>query len=84
MKMRSVAALPVAPGKPVVLSPGGYHVMLMGLKQPLVEGESFPLTLTFEHGPPVTVHVQVQRAGAGPAGASGGSDHHTDMSMPMK
>jgi copper(I)-binding protein len=83
MKMRPVAALPVAPGKPITLSPGGYHVMLMGLKQPLVEGESFLLALTFEHAPQITVQVQVERAGAGP-GPSGGSGHHADMSMPMK
>jgi copper(I)-binding protein len=84
MKMRPVAALPVAPGKPITLSPDGYHVMLMGLKQPLVEGESFPLTLTFEHAPLVIVPVQVEREGAGPPGLSGGSGHHTDMSMTMK
>ena len=41
-KMRAVAALPVVPGTPVTLAPGGYHIMLMGLKQPLKEGDSFP------------------------------------------
>ena len=35
-------------GKPVELKPGGYHVMLMDLAQPLKEGDSVPLTLTFE------------------------------------
>jgi periplasmic copper chaperone A len=64
-KMRPVEELPLAPGKPVILSPGGFHVMLMGLKQPLKKGESFPLTLTFEHASPVTVQVMVQGAGAG-------------------
>src|SRR3954452_11681739 len=34
-KMRTVAALPVDPGKPVTLAPNGYHIMLTGLKQPL-------------------------------------------------
>jgi periplasmic copper chaperone A len=84
MKMRPVAALPVAPGKPVTLSPGGYHVMLMGLKQPLIKGESFPLTLTFEHAPPVIVHVQIESTGAGQPGPRGGSGHDMDMPMPMK
>jgi periplasmic copper chaperone A len=84
MKMRPVAALPVAPGKPVTLSPGGYHVMLMGLKQPLIKGESFPLMLTFEHASPITVRVQVENAGAGAPRPSGGAGHDMDMSMPMK
>jgi copper(I)-binding protein len=62
-KMRWVAALPITPGKPMTLSPGGYHIMLMGLKQPLKEGESFPLTLTFERAGQVTTDVMVRRAG---------------------
>jgi copper(I)-binding protein len=47
MKMRAVPAIPVPAGKPVELSPGGYHVMLMDLGQPLKEGDKVPLTLTF-------------------------------------
>lgn len=47
MKMRAIAVLPVPAGKPVNLAPGGYHVMLMDLVQPLKEGEKVPLTLTF-------------------------------------
>ena len=84
MKMRPVAALRLAPGKPVTLSPGGYHVMLMGLKQPLIKGESFPLMLTFEHASPITVRVQVEKAGAGAHRPSGDAGHDMDMSMPMK
>jgi len=48
MKMSAVTRLPLAAGKPVELTPGGYHVMLMGLAQPLKEGDSVPITLTFE------------------------------------
>lgn len=48
MKMSAVARLPLPAGKAVELSPGGYHVMLMGLAQPLKEGDSVPITLTFE------------------------------------
>lgn len=47
MKMRAVQSIPVAAGKPVTLAPGGYHVMLMDLAQPLKEGDKVPLTLTF-------------------------------------
>jgi copper(I)-binding protein len=64
MTMRPVAALALEPGKPVTLAPGGYHVMLMDLRQPLKPGDHFPLTLTFEHASPVTVLVEVGQAGA--------------------
>jgi copper(I)-binding protein len=42
------------------LKPGGYHVMLMELKQPLKEGETVPVTLTFEDkaGKKQTVEVK--------------------------
>ena len=48
MKMSAVTRLPLAAGKVVELKPGGYHVMLMGLAQPLKEGDTVPLSLTFE------------------------------------
>lgn len=49
MQMRQLAdGLPVPAGGSVVLKPGGYHIMLIGLKKPLKAGETFPLTLTFE------------------------------------
>jgi copper(I)-binding protein len=48
MKMSAVDRVALPAGKAVELAPGGYHVMLMGLKQPLKEGETVPVTLTFE------------------------------------
>ena len=48
MKMRAVPAVELPAGKVVELKPGGYHVMLMELKQPLKAGEQVPLTLTVE------------------------------------
>ncbi len=81
MKMLPVEALDLPPGKPVELKPGGYHLMMMGLTHPLVPGATFPMTLTFEKAPPVTVTVTVGRAGdSGPAMPM---DHGT-MTMPMK
>jgi copper(I)-binding protein len=47
MKMRAVPALDLPAGRATELKPGGYHIMLMDLKQPLVAGRSVPLTLTF-------------------------------------
>ena len=48
MKMRAVPFVELPAGKPVDLKPGGYHVMLMGLKQPLKAGETVPVTLVIE------------------------------------
>jgi copper(I)-binding protein len=78
MKMRPVAAIVLDPGKPVTLAPGGYHVMLMGLKNPLNAGDSFPLTLTFEHAQPIAVTVKVEAAGA----SGTAHDHGTMGGMP--
>ncbi|MEO8298253.1 MAG: copper chaperone PCu(A)C [Burkholderiales bacterium] len=48
MKMRAVPALALPAGKAVELKPGGFHVMLIDLKQPLKAGDSVPLTLVIE------------------------------------
>lgn len=48
MKMRAVAGIDLPAGKPVALTPGGYHVMLMDLKSPLKAGETLDLTLVVE------------------------------------
>jgi copper(I)-binding protein len=48
MRMGAIRTLAVPAGKPTELKPGGYHVMLMELKQPLKEGETVPVMLTFE------------------------------------
>lgn len=48
MRMREVGILEIPPGDSVVLKPGGLHIMLMGLRRPLVEGAEIDLTLFFE------------------------------------
>ncbi len=48
MKMRAVPGLELPPGKAVELKPGGYHVMLMELKQTLNTGDTVPVTLVIE------------------------------------
>ncbi|GAA0600216.1 copper chaperone PCu(A)C [Caenispirillum bisanense] len=64
MKMRPVERIDIAAGESVQLKPGGLHVMLIGLKEPLKEGTSFPLTLTFEKAGETTVTVKVNGPGA--------------------
>ena len=60
MRMRQVPEVDIAGGSETKLAPGGLHVMLIGLKGPLKEGATFPMTLTFEKAGSVTIEVQVQ------------------------
>ena len=59
-EMREVAVLHVAPGEKIEFAPGGYHVMLMGLKKPLVAGQKFELELLFEVAGPRRIAVVVR------------------------
>ena len=68
MEMRPLPSLTIEPGKSVTLAPGGYHVMLTGLKGPLKEGASVPLTLTFAHAGSQQVTASVAKVGAMHAG----------------
>ena len=63
MKMRQVENIAVGTGM-TMLQPGGYHVMFMGLNEPLKEGTSFPLTLVFDKAGEISVDVMVKAAGA--------------------
>lgn len=60
MQMRAIPRLELPAGKPVKLAPGGYHVMLMDLKQPLKAGESVPLILTVEGKEKKTETIEVK------------------------
>ena len=72
MHMGAVANLAVKPGSPTVLKPGGYHVMMMDLKAPLVAGETFTLTLTFEKAGTIEAKATVEKVGAMRPGAMPG------------
>jgi len=48
MRMRAVPMLELPAGKAVELKPGGYHVMLLDLKQQLRNGDTVPLSLVVE------------------------------------
>jgi copper(I)-binding protein len=64
MKMRELPnGLPIEAGKSVSLAPGGYHLMMMGLKAPLKAGDKVPVTLTFEKAGKVDVTLEVQSIG---------------------
>lgn len=60
MRMRAVERLVVPAGGSVALTPGGLHVMLIGLKAPLKDGDRFPMKLVFEKAGAVEVSTYVQ------------------------
>lgn len=60
MRMRHMPdGLPAPAGETVMLEPGGYHLMFIGLKQPFVLDESFEATLTFKKAGSVTVEFSI-------------------------
>ena len=76
MKMRELPeGIPVPAGETVMLQPGGLHLMLMKLTGPLVEGTSFPVTLTFEKAGTVTVELSVASSGAKVPDGTAGMSH---------
>jgi len=67
MKMRPLPkGLVIPAGATVKLEPGGYHLMLMQLKQPLAAGQRYKATLVFEKAGPVEVEFEVRAMGDGP------------------
>ncbi|MGI8526215.1 MAG: copper chaperone PCu(A)C [Pseudolabrys sp.] len=70
MKMRPLASgLEIKPGQTATLTPGGMHMMFVGLKQPLTQGQTFKVTLEFEKAGKVEVDYPIAGIGArGPGG----------------
>jgi copper(I)-binding protein len=60
MKMRPVTKINVPAGGKIEMKPGGYHVMLLGLKRDLKKGDRVPVTLKFERGGDVQAEATVR------------------------
>ncbi|MDD7804209.1 MAG: copper chaperone PCu(A)C [Endozoicomonas sp. (ex Botrylloides leachii)] len=61
-KMYKVASINLPIGKPVALLPGGYHIMLMGLKHPLTPATDIAVTFEFSNGEKLVVAMPVKAA----------------------
>ena len=73
MRMREVGMIELKPSARIEMQPGdGFHLMLMGLRQQLKAGGSFPLTLQFEKAGKIEVSVSVESG----RGAHGGHGKH--------
>lgn len=58
-QMAPAGDIEILPGEELILASGGLHGMLMGLTEPLVQGESYALTLVFENGKNVEITVPI-------------------------
>lgn len=63
MRMRRVKdGIALPKGETVMLRPGGYHIMLIGIDAEQKDGDHLPITLTFAHAAPVTLSIPVSRS----------------------
>lgn len=84
MTMRALPdGIAVPAGAKVAFAPGGYHLMFLGIKAPLTEGESFKGSLTFEKAGTVEVSFKVEgMAGPKSSTAPGAADPHAHHGTP--
>lgn len=78
MRMRAIQALDLPAGKRIALRPGGYHLMLMDLKQPLARDSQIPVTLRFQdaQGRSTELQLSVPVLLSAPGAAAHGSGSH--------
>jgi periplasmic copper chaperone A len=76
MTMREVPGFDIPAGKRLKLEPGGNHLMLIGIKQPLVQGGTMTATLKFEKAGEVRVPLKIKAPGTAPAMPHGQMPHH--------
>lgn len=76
MRMRLLPkGLAIPAGGKVELKPGGYHIMFIDLKRPLVKGQAVKATLTFEKAGKIEIELAVEAIGASAPGTHKGSHH---------
>ncbi|WP_065187680.1 copper chaperone PCu(A)C [Shewanella woodyi] len=73
VKMRQVSSFEIPKHGTLALNESGEHVMLMGLKQPLVSGETLELVLTFDDGSKLPINLVVSKQGMAKVHSH---DHH--------
>jgi len=74
-KMREVTGIDVPASGSVRLSPGGFHIMFLGLTEPFKAGATVPVTLKFEKSGEVKVNFEIKPPTYNPGAASGHGSH---------
>jgi periplasmic copper chaperone A len=70
--MNELPAVNIDPGASVTFEPNAMHIMMIGLKQQLKEGQTLPLTLQFEKAGKIDLQVSIAKVGAMGAHDMGG------------
>jgi copper(I)-binding protein len=83
MKMREVRAIELPAGKRVNLRDSGYHLMMIGLKAPLKEGDTVPLTLSIRLGKHGVVKIRARAEVRSLTAATPDKIEHQQMNMRM-
>lgn len=78
VSMTKVSAIEIMPGQHIRLEPDSYHLMLIGLKSPLTEGQTFNAVLNFTNAGAVTVPVTVVAAGTSASETTDAHEGHDD------
>lgn len=60
--MESIDSIKIKPGETIQLKPMGLHLMIMGLKKPLSEGESISVILKFENHPNIALKATAKKS----------------------
>ena len=60
MQMSLVTSLPIAADEEIIFTPGGYHIMLVNIKEELVLGEHMGLILHFKNHEDIVVEVHIE------------------------
>ena len=80
-RMREVHNVELSPGGKIIFKPGDMHMMIVGLKQPLKEGQTFPLSLQFEKARHIDVTVPIEKVGAMQHEDTGSTMHMPNKGM---
>lgn len=72
MRMRPLSDLDISAGKTVELKPGGYHIMLTGLKAPIKTGDSVPIVLVVEDAERKRQTIELAATARAPGGSASG------------
>ncbi len=83
MKMRQVDQIEVPAGGETVLKPGGFHIMLIGLKQPLTLGQMVEIQMNMDDGSSTQVHAEVKSVMGGMGNMDGMNMKHDKMPKQM-
>jgi len=76
LRMRPVTTLPLAAGQRIEFTPGGYHIMLINVRQPLTAGGKVPLELRFEKAGSVRLEAEVRSLPPAASPEAGSAHHH--------